>query len=397
MKTRTKLVWTGVSALALAGAAIAICSCAVVRGCWHYHLIRSGMRKAKQLDKAHMDVYGNVPVVHLYGSPEEMGEQYGALLRQPLRSLATCIELFMPDEKKKRAARFAETLEKNLPDDARAELKAIAKASGVPYETVVAANVTPNILCTALAVWDKATPDGALILGRNSDYPAFGLEKVLGLIVVYHPDEGNPVVSVNYLGMIGCTTGINSEGVAFGNLLSLNAKNRDTNENGLPVQLHLRRVAHRACNADELARGLLALEHAAPMNVVVADEKRALVVELAGNGGETRTSEKGILAVSNHFLSQALASYPSRCARYDSLMRSAEGNFGGHDVEKMKEALFAAKIEGWNLHSVIFEPAKKCLHVSMNRQPASAGPYATFGVDALIADAKEGNVLLPHP
>ena len=364
-----------------------------MRGCWHYQLIRKGMRTPRKLSKAHLDVYGNIPVVHLYGSPEEMGAQYGALLRQPLRSLATCIDLFMPADKKARATRLADELEGSLPQDIRTELKAIARASGVPYKTLVAANATPNILCAALAVWGEAAGDGHLIFGRNSDYPAFGLERVISVIVVYHPDEGHPLVSVNYVGMIGSFTGVNARGVAFGNLITLNAKSRHMNKQGLAIQLHLRRTAHHANSADEFARRLVALKHLLPMNVMVADEGHAVVTELGVDAAEVRTSESGILAASNYFLCPALASQPCDCERYRSLIESANDNRGRYGVDTMKQALFAARIKGWNLQSVIVEPSKKLLHVAMNREPASAGPYTTFAIDRLLAD--HGNPLAP--
>ncbi|NQT88373.1 hypothetical protein HQ560_16520 [bacterium] len=387
-----RLHWC-VATVALAAVLMGNCSCTAVRGYWHYHRIRRGMRTARRLAKAHMDVYGNIPVVHLYGSPEEMGTQYGTLLRRPLQSLATCMALFVSDERKQRAARLGEALEGNLPDDIRTELKAIAAASGVSYATLVAANVNPNILCTALAVWDKATEDGELIFGRNSDYPAFGLEKVISVIAVYHPDEGNPLVSVNYVGMIGAFTGVNAKGVSFGNLLSLNAKNRRLNRKGMSIQLHLRGAAHQTDSADAFSAHLVGLEHLAPMNVMVADKTHAVVAELGVDAAELRTSAEGVLAATNHFRFPSLAAHETLCGRYRSVIESAADRYGEYGVEHMKQALFEARVEGWNIQSVIVEPGKGLLHVSVNRSPASAGPYTTFSIEKLIEGG--GDVVVP--
>ena len=109
------------------------------------------------------------------------------------------------------------------------------------------------------------------------------------LLVVYHPREGLPVLSVNHIGMVGAFTGMNAKGLCFGNLLVFNAAEDETRGGNLPIQLHLRAAAHRCGDLDSFVRYLRDRKHAIPMNVMAADGKEARVVELGLSRSSVRT------------------------------------------------------------------------------------------------------------
>jgi hypothetical protein len=56
-------------------------------------------------------------------------------------------------------------------------------------------------------------------------------------------------------------------------------------------------------------------------------------------------------------------------------------------VEQMQAALHDNRIPEMNLQAVVFEPAAGRMHVSINRVPASAGPYESLDVRRLFARA----------
>ncbi len=50
----------------------------------------------------------------------------------------------------------------------------------------------------------------------------------------------------------------------------------------------------------------------------------------------------------------------------------------------MKDAMHAASFKNKTLQCVIFEPEKMLIHVSMNKVPASKGPFIEFDVNELL-------------
>ena len=360
-------------------------------GCSYITILRSRARIRKTLfvsgryGPARLDVCDNIPVLHLHGTPEEMGTQYGTLLREPLQALDAYLRAALSDEGLRPLLAFAKAHEQALPAGVRAELRAIAQAADVPYLNLVAINVLPRMACTGLAVSGKASKDGTLVMGRNVDYFGFGLEDRASMIVVYHPREGVPVVAVSFLGFIGAFTGINAEGVAFGNMLVFNAREDGVRRDGVPIQIAMRLAAQRSRSAGEMGSALAAQRPLIPMNVMVADADEAIVLELGLDGAQTRLPKNGILAVSNSFRTPDLRANQVLCERYMALVAAASDHYGTFDAELMQRTLHAARIRTLNLQAAVFEPAAMRLHVSVNRSPASAGPYTAFDVRELCS------------
>lgn len=347
--------------------------------------IRSGLLTPRRHDPARLDVVGRIPILHLYGTPKEMGAQYGTILRGPLQALIAYVRAVMPEARLRRLQAFGAAHERTLPREVRGELRAIAAAADVPYLDLVTLNVLPGVMCTGLAVSGEASKGGALIMGRNVDYFGFGLEQCGSLIVVYHPRQGVPVVAVSFIGMVGAYTGINGEGVAFGNMLIFNARDQSIAPDGLPIQIAMRLAAHRSRSARAMSAILRSQKRMAPMNVMAADGKEAILLELGLGSSGVRLAGRGVLAASNHFRTPELRAREVACERYATLIATAEKNYGAFDVELMKKTLHAARIKGLNLQAAVFEPAAMKMHVSVNQTPASKGPYTAFDVNKLCA------------
>jgi hypothetical protein len=221
-------------------------------------------------------------------------------------------------------------------------------------------------------------------MGRNADYPGMGLSDRGSLLVVFHPDEGVPVVAMGFLGMIGAFTGANANGVCFGNMLVLNAQNDGLNAKGLSIQLQMRMAAHRARSAREMAGILEKQPRVFPVNVMAADAKEAIVLELGVKQSVTHKGKNGVLTTSNWFTTPAMWDEPFRCRREAALLAAAKAGRGKLTVVSVQKALHAARMQGINLQAVVFEPEARKMHVSMNRTPASAGPYREFNLDEML-------------
>ena len=366
-----------------------VCGGTLARGGRDREQIKKGMAEPRTFGPAHLDIVEGLPVLHLYGTPEEMGRQYGTILRPSLEALFRYFDRLMPRALYRRLRERAIEREKRLPDHYRRELKAVAEASGLPYEVLVTANLTPRMRCTVLLAWGEATADGATIFARNSEYFSMGLKDCGSLIIVWHPKEGMAQASLNFLGMIGTFNGVNEAGLCCGNLVVYNARHNDLNEEALPVQFVLREAGDRLRTADDLRDHLLNRPTIMPVQVAMADANRAHIVELGLHSKAARTPERDYLAAGNFFHGA------ERCRgrapawfhrRYDRLIEFAESNYGRIDPRNITQALYQARApHPFNIHSMVFEPARMKIHVSYNRYPASAGPFVEMDLKTLFA------------
>ena len=334
---------------------------------------------------AWLEYAGEYPVVHLSGSPREMGTQYGTLLKPQLRSLFSIFEKVFSEKQINEYLKLASEAGPSLPGEVRDEIKAIADVSGINYDLLIAMNVGTKVDCSTLAANGDATPDGKLIMGRNADYKTKGLNRVLGLIVVRHPEHGLKTAMVSYIGLVGGFSGINEKGVSFGNMLSYNGKDSLENVKGLPVQLLLRLAGEASSNSEEFIDYLSGKEFMISNIVMVADSEKALISEHSQTDSDVRESDRGILASTNFFHSSRLASNIKPDNRFSIIMDEVRKNYGNISVEQMKSIMYKArKKKHRNVQCLVIEPSEMLLHVCINKIPASKGPFTTIDARKLF-------------
>lgn len=363
--------------------ALTLPACQSVQLASDYTAMGKAMGRAEQTAGARLYHIGDTPVLELSGTPEQMGSQYGTLMRPAIQALSRLVERALGPRQIERYERFAEEHEKNVPADYRAEIRAMSVAAEVPYRRMLALNVVPRLACSTLAVWDPGRP-GSVIMGRNADYFSLGNGDRGFLVVVFKPAQGKAVAAISFLGMVGAFSGMNADGVSFGNMLVFNQQGRALNSQGMNVQLALRQAAHQAGTARQMARLLEGGKHVIPNNVMVADADQAFVVELGPDRTALRESADGVLAASNHFRVRGMYDQPERCPRYEALDRAGHDAAGRMSVADMCKALAASKLNGLNLQAIVFEPAARRFHISMNRNPAADGPYQEIEMRRLL-------------
>lgn len=334
--------------------------------------------------KPRIEYINSIPIVHVYGTPREMGMQYGTILKKQLNSLIELTEELFPPRKIEEFIAIGQAASPNLPEKMRDELMGISEASGVDYKHILAINLVPRTTCSTLALWGDATADGNLIMGRNADYAFKSVNKALGLILVKHPAEGYATITVTFLGMIGGYSCMNETGLCYGNMLVHNGIEKTFNTNGLSIQLIMQQGGEKFSTAREMANFVANQEILTPNNIMCADKDEAILVELSQMKSEIREGQKGVLAGTNYFLSPGLYDNYVRCSRFEKLMLQSKNNYGTFSIEKLKEAMYIARQNGQNLQCVLFEPATRTMHVSINRVPASKGPFTRFNVDEMF-------------
>lgn len=296
----------------------------------------------------------------LAGSPEEMGRQHGVLLRDSVKAMC---EKVMLVARTADAARdkgfFAGSIEKAFgrtrkytPERYLQELEGLAAGSGLPVKVVQATNVFPELFhCSGFALTGKATADGELLHGRVLDYMTeIGLQDH-AVVFVCKPDGQHAFVNVGYAGFIGSVTGMNDQGISFGEMGGRGEGQWD----GTPMSYLMRMGMEQANSLDAAVRIFREAKRTCQYYYVIADGNRHDAVGLACEPERFEVVHMG--------------------ARHDQLPRPlpdtvllSAGDRYDHLVDRVKEKYgqFTPELGQWlmtrpvamksSLHCVLFKP-----------------------------------------
>lgn len=225
-----------------------------------------------------------IPVVELVGSPEEIGEAHGRLLRDKVRQAyfdmveqrilpGVGMELFGGDPERvaafgdwarRQAMRYVERIRPEF----QVEMQALAKAAGLSWEQVVFAQAMLDVVelaglthseqffhaCTQMAFLPSRT-GGKTLVARNLDWPSFGLAHTLSVLFHVIPDGGIPFWSIGFAGCIGTLTAINHAGLVVTEE-SL-TETADVSDEGVPQFLMHRELVQYEETLEGAARRLI--------------------------------------------------------------------------------------------------------------------------------------------
>ena len=162
-------------------------------------------------------------VLHVKGTPYEMGYQQGALLKDDIRELVRFLFEVKAKELKvqvgginvlnpRRAiGGIAATQKKYVPERFFEELRGVADGAGMDMQDVIVANFIPELFhCSGFALSGSATKDGTLYHGRVLDYGCDWRLQEHAVLTVAEPEGKIPFVNVTYAGFIGSVTGMNA-------------------------------------------------------------------------------------------------------------------------------------------------------------------------------------------
>lgn len=340
-------------------------------------------------------------VLHVKGTPYEMGFQQGALLKADIQELVR----FLFDVK---AKEFSKDLKFDLgplgavEPDARAiiklitgiqkrhvparffeEMRGLSEGSGVPYDDVVAANFIPELFhCSGFALSGSATKDGTLYHGRILDYGCDWRLQEHAVLTIAEPDGLIPFVNVTYAGFIGSVTGMNARHVAIGEM-----GGRGLGQwNGTPMALLVRMVLEEADTLDEAIAIFRDTPRTCEYYYVISDGKTGDAVGMEGSAKAFGVIKMG---AAHPKLPTAVkdAVLLSAGDRYTELVRRVEANLGRFDAESARRLMDRPVAMKSNLHSVLFEPKSTRMWVanaSKEGEPAVTQPFAAFQLSELL-------------
>jgi isopenicillin-N N-acyltransferase-like protein len=269
---------------------------------------------------------GDILEVRLAGSPEAIGTQMGALLRDemiaiegelfdqfrtyvplpPVRALMVDLaklqfrdaDLGMSEARRRELAAQSLSFSPDPFDDVMPTYDRFVYLSSL-YDVSLSFEHSPLLGCTSFVARGDASEAGRVLLARNFDFEA-GASFDRGKAVFLVFEEGRiPYASVSWPGFVGAFSGMNREGLA---LVVHGGRARDVVPGGEPVPHTMREVLARAKTVDEAIAILAERKPMVSHIVLVADRSGdAAAVERAPGVLPHARRGSPVLAVTNHF------------------------------------------------------------------------------------------------
>jgi len=338
-------------------------------------------------------------VLHLAGAPEDLGAQHARLVGRLVRE--TVNDVIVEGEgagtQRESLIRGAMVMEKYLPPDIRAELKALADGARVEYEDLVALQLFGDVkrgqYCTSFAVFGPATSTGECIIGRNMDYWDHGATENAGCIIHYTPRDGIPFMTVSWCGVINGWTAMNARGIVCANN---SAYGGEDSLEGLSTCFMVRKVAQFAATVEEGVEIVQSTPRACGTNLIIAggNPPNAAIVEYDHDQVVVRWAKNGWVCAANSFRvlgrTTPLPDEPEEedstppyggyyyLSRDDLLAKLIREHHGRIDDTMNFAAAEGVPIRSINLHSSLLFPQRLAFRVSMGEVPAADQPYRRY-------------------
>ncbi len=334
-------------------------------------------------------------VLHVKGSPYEMGYQQGALLREDIRENVRYLFDVKGKEMKVDLAGLslldpkrviggiAASQKKHIPARFFEEMQGVADGAGMDVQDIIVANFIPELFhCSGFALSGSATRDGTLYHGRILDYGCDWKLQEHAVLTIAEPEGKTPFVNVTYAGFIGSVTGMNARGVSIGEMGGRGLGHWD----GVPMALLVRMALEEAGTLDEAIAVFRDHPRTCEYYYVIADGKSG-----KGAGIEATWEKFGVVAMGEahprlpHAVKDSVLL--SAGDRYEELVRRVKAGYGTFDSESTRELMSRPVAMKSNLHSVLFEPRSTRLWVanaSRDGAPAASQPYHEFTFRKLL-------------
>ena len=337
-----------------------------------------------------LELHDGTRVLFLKGTPEEMGEQHGTLLRREVRDLVSRVVygvgvgssfekgrwfLGEIEECQARIGKFVD------PRYTR-EMDSIALAAGLDREEMRLANFFPELFhCSGFCVLGSAAKDGHMYHGRILDYMrGVGLENNAA-VIVFQPDVGNAWVNISYAGFVGSVTAMNAKHISIGEMGGRGEGHWD----GKPMAQLIREVMEQASTLDEAVAIMRRGPRTCEYYYVISDGNAHTAVGIAA----TATTFEVIHTGEAHLrLPHAIkdAVLMSAGDRYEELAKRVLAGRGKFDADSARDLMTRPVCMTSNIHSVLFAPDTLDFWVANadSANPASHTRYTHYNLAELL-------------
>jgi hypothetical protein len=389
-----------------------------------------------------------IKILHVAGTPYEMGVQQGKAMRDEIREMMSSLWLGpitqLIGDQMPVARDLANRIAAMCPGYLLEEMRGIADGAGVAQDDVIFGTLiadqvehlahtgrlgdeTPaaaSLLgaplgCSNFACFGRATKTGELYHGVNFDWrKELGIQKHY-VVIAREPDGGTPFVTIGWAGTLYTTATMNAHKISTG---FVGFSTANTPDCGFPMGLVHRRIAQEAKTLDD-AIGIITSVPRTPyggINYVIADGKvpDAVAVETdskhASVWGANDPREKDVyyaiplmdtVVRSDEAMDPRVRDAqtctngdPSKPGleapwgtesydhRYKGLCVAIMHDFGAIDDAKALAMVRAAHMERGNMHSVLWCPSRLEFYLATAKgdEDAADRPYVHFTWDDLF-------------
>jgi len=359
--------------------------------------------REQESEGASLRYLDGIPVLTVEGTPEEIGRRHAELVKDvipllldtPKRVLSgygVNFDLVLPV-----ASIAAKTMAARAPERYRRELEAAAKTAGVDANILYVANCLVELRrmggCSAFVVTPDQSETGAMIFGRNFDFPTFDVLDKYSCVTIFRPKGFHAFASVTVPGFTGVLSGMNDAGLAIATLDVYASGDGSPiyNVEGAPLAWTYRQILEECATVDEARALLEKTSRTTYMNLVVCDREQAVVFELTPKAVGVRRPEGAILRCTNHFeLPEFQADI--RCLRYFTLGKLMEFKTGQkYSREDVHRVMHSVNQGEMTFQTMIFEPASMKLHVAFGPGPISSAPLHELPLGRLLSPGANGD------
>jgi hypothetical protein len=333
---------------------------------------------ARRVGAGSLAVEAGVPIMHLHGTPAEIGRQHGALQAANMAALKRLyLDRVFPDAAARtKALELSARMMEHAPPAYAEEIDAMGRASGLgPSEALLMQtflDVMRGIACSTLTVEAEFTREGVPLFGRNLDFPGFGVAHRYNLLTVFHPAGRKAFAAFTWPGLAGALTGMNEDGLTLATMQVLSPWER---LDAMPYILLYREILSACSTVGEAEELLRSARIGTTNNLMMMDATGATsVAELNRDGVQIRRPNRGGLFATNHF--NARPHYQAvHCSRFETLSRRWRRDSGRMDADRMKRSLHAVH-QGWlTLQAMVMYPSLRRAEFAFGLPPATERPW----------------------
>lgn len=242
------------------------------------------------------DQLPRLPVIHVYGTPYEMGQAYGALMKEEISQMLPQAYDYMysqiqpylkslPADLQKLIEKYGTELALNITLDATSEfipdhyfqqVKGMANTTGIDQLDILRIGLLPELIkasCSMMGAWGPATAsDTGLLQLRALDWTTDGPFQQFPLVINFHPTESPYDYTIlTWSGLIGAITGVSSSGVAISEKVWLHYRGHDTIF-GKPFHFVLEDILRSAMDNDQAMSQIATANRTCSIFVGVGDK-----------------------------------------------------------------------------------------------------------------------------
>ena len=348
-----------------------------------------------------------INVLHVYGSPYDMGYAHGTLLKDSILKIIPAFyerseaELeayitFLPKDVADLIVHlgFDGALdltylltEHYTPAYFYEEMRGLADASGIDYILLRRVHMIPELIkagCSMLGAWGTATADPlGMLQVRALDFDTTASLQDAPTVVVYHPDEGNVFANVGWAGWIASISGMSSKGIA------MSEKHADIefgveSRAGIPFHFLMRDViqfdnsledairriqeAHRTCSiwlgvGDGNTKAFRLFEYSYSTCEILDDKNITMI-------NETRFNREGCNDTCYHnYAMSDLVYWGVHLGCWNEVLRDAHGTISPTALIQL-----LGVVQTGDLQSIVYDLAGMKMYVSNARADIETGP-----------------------